>query len=140
MLVKQATQADIIQAAVDAGVRVENLRGAGLGIRKPVSGYRFTLGLMGARIYQRRSYQGRHVAAVCYHGHLAFYRALYTYAPEAVVQTAMVTYRSADDLEACKHVAACRNIGSRMEPLHYNEACDCHSRPDSFKGRIERGT
>jgi len=133
MLVKQATQADIVQAAVGAGVRVENLRGAG-------RGYRFTLGLMHGGLYQRRSYKGRRVHAVCYHGRLAFYRALYTYAPEAIVQTAVATYRSANELEACKGEAAGRNVGSLAEPLFYNEACDCHSRPDSFKGRVERGT
>lgn len=44
--------------------------------------------------------RNRRVAAICWHGHRDFLRALYAMAPDCTVRTVLTTYKSADDFEA----------------------------------------
>ena len=69
--------------------------------------------------------QGRRVNAVCWHGHLAFFRKVYQTAPDAVIHTAMATYRSAEDLERDKWESYDKNVGPQIAPMSYGEACMC---------------
>ena len=67
----------------------------------------------------------RRINAVCYHGHLAFFRALYRLAPAAIIRTGMATYRSAEELERDAHLAGERNVGSEYCPQRYADLCTC---------------
>lgn len=123
MKFRNVTPADLDEAADAAHVNVTyESRGRILqGTLTPIGDtYRRT----GQNETSRGNY--RRINAVCYHGHLAFFRVLYRLAPEAIVQSAMATYRSAEDLERDAHIAAERNIGSEYRPLRYQDACTCH--------------
>lgn len=80
------------------------------------------------RIGQNETSTGKHrrINAVCYHGHLAFFRALYRLCPNAIVQTGMATYRSAEELERDAPALADRNVGSEYRPQRYADLCTCH--------------
>ena len=80
------------------------------------------------RTGQSQTTTGKHrrINAVCYHGHFAFFRALYRLAPDAVIRTSMATYRSAEELERDAYLAAERNVGSEYYPRRYADLCTCH--------------
>ena len=84
------------------------------------------------RTGQSETATGKHrrINAVCYHGHLAFFRALYRLAPDAVIRTGMATYRSAEELERDAHLAGERNVGSEYRPQRYADLCTCHEYND----------
>jgi hypothetical protein len=71
----------------------------------------------------------RGVATACWHSMRDFLRALFEIHPEAVVRTAIATYEGKEGFEENYRGTASRNIGSRMEPLYYSEACDCGGGP-----------
>ena len=81
--------------------------------------------------YRRVSHTGRKIAAVCWHGHLEFFRQLFTLAPGARVQTAFTRdfprgerWYTAENLERM-YQATDRNIGSMYQPMYASEACEC---------------
>jgi len=119
MIIRNADYHDICAAAADAGVLLEADRAT------RGTGYRVRLKLATDKRYQRMSHSGRRVAAVCWHGHRDFFRALYQRAPEARVSTGMADYRSAEDFEASFEATGRRNIGSQMDPVSYRTACFC---------------
>ena len=129
MLIRNATFEQVEKAADKVGVRVVEWRAV-----SPTA-CRFRLGLTTAREYQRTSVgygsKGRRIAAVCWHGHRDFYRALFKVAPEARVQTAMTRqlaqgsrYYTAENFERV-YQETDRNIGSMMQPVAHSEACTC---------------
>lgn len=70
----------------------------------------------------------RRVHAVCWHGHRAFFRALYAALPAGVtcrIITTMATYRDAEDFERTHDATGDRNIGSLMRPVGARDACQC---------------
>jgi len=119
MIIRNADYADICNASLDAGVLLEvtnNTRGRG---------YRVRLKLAHTKQYQRLGFTGRRIAAVCWHGHRAYFDALYKRAPEALVQTAQATYRNAADFTESHDDTGYKNIGSLADPLSYRAACLC---------------
>ncbi len=117
MIVRNATETTIRQAAGAAGVDLNNFRPQG-------RGFAFTLGLVG-ETWRRRSHLGRRVAAVCWHGHRAFMQTLFHYAPNARLKSAAVQYDGHLEFWAKHNATGDRNIGSMMEPMAYRDACDC---------------
>ena len=69
----------------------------------------------------RRSHQGRRMSSACWHVHGDFFDKLFKVNPEAYVVAG-----------GCKRISRHggnwqdRNIGSRMNPLYFSEACDCN--------------
>lgn len=126
MIAYKATEKQLDKAARRIGVRIIEARAFGRGVR-------FRLGLQPNRKYGRLSAQGngRKVAAVCWHGHREFFRALFTQVPEARVQTASTrafarghrfyTSETFEDVFGQTD----RNVGSMM----YSEACECDYDP-----------
>ncbi|GAA3751156.1 hypothetical protein [Micromonospora maritima] len=49
--------------------------------------------------YRSRGYNGRRLNAVCWHGHREWMRAIYKAHPDAVIRTALATYRGAKHFE-----------------------------------------
>ena len=62
---------------------------------------------------------GRHVATACWHVHGDFFETLFTYCPDAVVDSAggRITNTAGNWID--------RNIGSIMYPLMHSEYCKC---------------
>jgi hypothetical protein len=69
---------------------------------------------------------GRRVNAVCWHGHLAFFREVYRVSPDAVIHTAMASYRSSEDLERDKWDSYDKNVGPQIAPVAYGDVCLCN--------------
>ena len=69
--------------------------------------------------------RGRRIAAVCWHGHRDFFRALYRRSPEARIKTALADYRGTDDFERIFPATGQGNVGSWAEPQAAQDACDC---------------
>lgn len=118
MIVRNTDQHTIENAALDAGVSLQKVKRVGRGVQ-------FRLALAPDKRYQRLGFTGRRIAAVCWHGHRAFFEALYQRAPLATVHTAQATYTSAADFDATHDDTGYRNIGSQMDPLSYRAACLC---------------
>lgn len=129
------TEAEIRAAAAEVGLTVYN-DWRGTGVVKDGRALRFRLGLDTARArnangslpYQRRSTsrsRPRRIAAVCWHGHRDFMRALFRLAPEARIKTAIADYRGAGDFE--RRFRSTGDRWGRENDYHraYDEACDC---------------
>ena len=116
----QVTQSELVTAACESGVRLNDLNS----INKGNTSYQFTIRPIDDR-WQRVSPRGRKVHAVCWHGHLDFMRCLYSINPVAKFRTGMARYDSLADLESNKGNAYHRNIGSMMYPTYYGDACEC---------------
>jgi hypothetical protein len=121
MIAKNANLMQLEAAAAETGVRLENVRPLG---RR----WGFVLRLAPDRKWQRRSWQGRRIAAVSWHGHRDFFRALFRLAPNAIVTShwaAGWTVYTAATFEATYRATGAANIGSMMQPVRYADACDC---------------
>ena len=68
---------------------------------------------------------GRRIHAVCWHGHRDFLRALFVRTPSAVVITAIARYEGSADFEASFAATGNQNVGSQMQPLRLDRACEC---------------
>jgi hypothetical protein len=127
-----ATEQDIRAAAEEVGVAIHS-DWAGTGIVPDGRALRFRLAVNtaerredGTLPYQRVSqstWQGqRRVAAVCWHGHRDFMRALFASCPDARLKTALADYRGADDFEA-KYLDTF-GTGNAYN-VAYGQACVC---------------
>lgn len=139
MLARKTTANILTTAAMVVGVELRNFRENDRG-----TGYRFQLGLGVKRPvwrgeeniapYQRLNYKGtRKVAAVCWHGHRDFFRAVYEKSPEAVFITAVARYDGSEGFEETFPSTYTKEIGSVFDPCWYGNACFCDEgvEPDS---------
>lgn len=126
MYIVGASPEDVRDVAREVGVAVANLEP----YRK---GLRVSLTLAPDKKYQRTSanafHRGRRVHAVCFHGHYAFFVALFDRCPDAVVQTAgwglpAVTYKR-DDWEHQASALGDTDIGPPISPILYRDCCEC---------------
>ena len=68
----------------------------------------------------------RKINAVCWHGFRDFLIELYNISGNNFrVVTAQTTYNNKDDFYNKYPATAVTNIGSMIEPLHYEDACNC---------------
>tara|TARA_Y100000310_G_C20214602_1_gene592946 strand:- start:36 stop:407 length:372 start_codon:yes stop_codon:yes gene_type:complete len=87
----------------------------------------FVLRPTGNKQWQRvNPVSGRRVHAVCWHGHLAFYRKLFAVVPNAKIRTTMANYNSREELEDKKLDSYWKQAGSMMYPWSYGaDGCEC---------------
>lgn len=131
MKIRNVTQEQVRDAARAAcvGLRDIDQRGAAVQV---------TLAPLGGDVYRRIGQSAnangrrRRINAVCFHGHLAFMRALYALAPSAIIRSGLrlmgqneVVYRSLADLEWIGPAVGEINIGSMAHPLALEDACVC---------------
>ena len=123
--------------ATEVGVRIynDNPWTTG-GIRKDGRAWNFRLALdtsvpkrdSGYK-YQRTSSSGfnpdRRVAAVCWHGHRDFMRAIFERDPNARIKTAWADYKGAENFERDFPETGYRNVGSMMYPAFAKDICTC---------------
>lgn len=122
MIVWGVTPWELDDIALKIGVHVHALP-AGIGRRgEPKSD--FVLKLESEK-YRRRGFNGRRIAAVCWHGHRDFMLELFDRFPDARIKSAMADYRGREDFLYSFEATGSRNIGSIREPMRYDEACDC---------------
>lgn len=96
-------------------------------------GFRVTLRVKSSKgDYHRRAAnnpftgkRGRRLVAACYHGHYAFMERLFDLAPEAIIRSAMATFKGVEDFEEKAEEVECRNVGAPIYPTYYGDACDC---------------
>jgi hypothetical protein len=65
-------------------------------------------------------------------------RHLYRLAPEAVIQSALATYRGAEDFENTFEETGDHNMGSAFEPCSVRNACECDDDPEK-RDKAEMG-
>jgi hypothetical protein len=66
------------------------------------------------------------VHAVCWHGHYHFMRRVFALDEGATFDTGMDTWAGLSDFLTRAPNSGARNIGSMIEPLRYDAACECH--------------
>jgi hypothetical protein len=127
-----ASEQDIRAAAAEVGVALHS-DWRGNGITPDGRALRFRLNVDtdsrredGTLPYQRISQSTygptRRVAAVCWHGHRDFMRALFASCPDARLKTALADYRGAEDFEA-KYLDTFGE--GNAYNLAYGQACVC---------------
>jgi hypothetical protein len=75
----------------------------------------------------RRSHSGRRLAVACWHTWRDVLAELFERYPDATVRTALATYVGRGGFEDWFPITGAANIGSIMEPMRIDEACDCAS-------------
>lgn len=122
MVIRFATREQIECAATETGVRIDNYRAT-----SPTR-HLFVLRLTPERRWQRMNHtHSRKVAAVCWHGHRDFFRALFRLVPTATVATSRMgsTRYTAETFEDVFPETGYANIGSMFQPCAYQDACLC---------------
>ena len=137
MLAANVSPEDLQTAAASINVTVYNLRSANnarsrwLFTLRPIQPNRKPYREYG-RYYRRGFHNDRTIAAVCWHGHRDFFRALFALAPDCKVQTrhtrqftaAGCTWYTRQNFEQTFRYSD-TNIGSQMQPMLYSDACWC---------------
>ena len=72
----------------------------------------------------RRGFQGRHMAAACFHAYTDMIKEIVK-AGGRVKGVGFDGWITEDNIGEAYDAAGRRNIGSMIEPLSYQEACDC---------------
>lgn len=88
-------------------------------IPKRDSGYKYQR--VSASTYQNN----RRVAAVCWHGHRDFMRAVFARDADARIKSAISDYRGSEAFELDFPATAYRNVGSLMYPMFMKDTCTC---------------
>lgn len=125
---------EIRSLAHELGIKIHGDYGLSGGISKDGRAWNFRLALGDEKREKNRKYQrtstsyygnGRRVAAVCWHGHRDFMRAILARDPEARIKTAYADYRGAQDFEDSFGNTGYKNVGSMMNPVFAKDACTC---------------
>lgn len=74
---------------------------------------------------ETRSYEPRRLASLCWHGFREVFDAMYETNPDTVIITAKARYDGKKDYKEKYQETAYENVGPRMYPIEYQEACDC---------------
>jgi len=129
------SESELRDIASDVGVAIHSDFSRG-GIRKDGRAWRFRLALdstvpkrdSGYK-YQRTSasgfHEGRRVAAVCWHGHRDYMRAIFARDPEARIKTSWADYKGSENFERDFPETGYRNVGSMMYPAFAKDICTC---------------
>lgn len=122
--IEKAVVAANVGYGYEGNIRIENL----VPLNRLGTRWRIKLGVKDSRaVGGRRSASGRRVAALCWHGFRDVLGCLFTIAPDAVVKTAMSTYRGEADFWASFPETYYSNAGSAFEPAFYGDLCDHES-------------
>ena len=125
------TVTDLESVAKEVGVRLLDLREEGVRAKK----INFMLRPIGEgyRKIAFHSGKARRVNAVCFHGHKAFLQTLFLRCPGTAVTSSWYGNLkvSAENLEEVAGRLEIENVGSRMFPVKYREACNCSQKERS---------
>jgi len=128
MIASNVTIKDLEKACYRSKVKLQDVKT----LNRKGSRLRFRLkpfdGKYNDWLWYRMGHSGRKVHAVCWHGHLRFFRELYNLCPKAKIITSHAKYNSRDDLEDKKMVSYLYNMGSMFRPMQYGSACFCELR------------
>ena len=96
-------------------------------------GKHYDAGCKGKRVtlypWQRVSCdERRRVFAVCWHGHRAFFRAVFKHNPSARFRTKVDHWSGSEDFEARHARSGMQNVGSAFRPMDAADACLCSER------------
>lgn len=125
------TPEQLIGAAQYVGVRAIDIRKDGRAVRFTIktSGPRPPFGRLSQirRLLASGEYKQRVVpGAVCWHGHRAFYRAVFALDPDARIQTALADYRGVAAFEREHRTTGMKGGGYyNSSILPYQQACVC---------------
>jgi hypothetical protein len=102
-------------------------------------GARFALRVKSQDKFHRRSFSGRRLTALCYHGHYHVFKAILEKWPTAKISTKMARY-DVDNFEAEADALGNMNVGSNRVWLDFADACDCrYESLYPFQVRIKKG-
>jgi hypothetical protein len=73
----------------------------------------------------RTGMTGRHMISACWHAHRDLMREIFAQYPQARLVSAQAVYNDAADFQQKYQATGYRNIGSMMQPLTYEQACEC---------------
>lgn len=73
----------------------------------------------------RRSWSGRRGRWACWHAYRDVMMEVFETSPDAVIVTALATYRGQAGFLTDYPATAYKNIGSQMSPAYMPELCDC---------------
>jgi len=89
-------------------------------------GVHFTLGVRSSKAPGgRRSHTGKRVAAACWHAHRDFMKEIFALVPNAVLRSCHACYKGKAGFERDFPNTGYINIGSMMQPLEFQNACEC---------------
>lgn len=134
MIIRKATHEQIVAAMHAVNREHDTTLHAGLsaygnsGIRPVGKGWCITLKLDAStdpfhRHGWRNEGKGKRMTYVCWHGHRAFMRALYSLAPEATIRTGFAYYKGAEHFERTHEDTAWGS--SPHARVAYSDMCDC---------------
>ena len=72
-----------------------------------------------------KQYPPKRLASLCWHGFREVFMAIYSRHRDAVIITGRARYNDRDHFVETYRNTGHDNIGSRMIPMEYQEACDC---------------
>lgn len=73
----------------------------------------------------RRSHSGRRLPSACWHAHRDVMSLIFATNPRAILVSAMARYEMREGFERLFRATGQQNIGSMMQPLAMQDACDC---------------
>lgn len=73
----------------------------------------------------RRSWTGRRGPWACWHAHRDVMAKVFDAYPDAVISTALETYRGREGFDSLYPCTASKNIGSMVSPAYMPELCEC---------------
>jgi hypothetical protein len=73
----------------------------------------------------RLSHSGRRLVSACFHVHYDVMKELFEQFPDARIVTCHADYRGKSDFEKKWSSVGYKNIGSIMQPMCFEEACEC---------------
>lgn len=76
--------------------------------------------------FHRRGFTGRRLVSACWHAHYRFMEELYKLVPDAIIISHVARYDNVEEFEALVDGTGTKNIGSMMQPLMFEDACDCY--------------
>lgn len=126
MVIEGITDADLAQLVAAVGLRADRVRRIDT---KTAPRVRFHLARgVGHARYQRTSYDGRRINAVCFHGYRAFFDALFAAFPTAKAWGGYYfefRYDGVDDYHARFDALGDTVLGAYNRTMLYREACNC---------------
>lgn len=85
-------------------------------------GMQFRLGVHNSRKYGARvSASGRHIPSASWEAHRDLFREIFKLNPEAVIYTALATYKGSADFEQKFPATAYKQVGSMMNPGFFRD-------------------
>ncbi len=87
---------------------------------------------------QYRKYKGtRKVWAVCWHGYRDFFIEVYKVNEDSIIDTMFAKYNSLEHFYYTYPETGNINVGSKMNPIPHNKACQCYPRTGDIMTELD---